>query len=85
MWLATLQVLMCTRNPQQEEKLAALAVISGLVSKVQEEYLVLLPEALPFLAELLEDTEPTVVAATQTLLKKLEELSGQSLNEYMKV
>ena len=80
----TLQVLMATRSPEAPRRLQALAVVAGLVERVREEYLVLLPEALPFLAELVEDPEHAVEAATQCLLRRLEELSGESLEQYLK-
>ena len=83
--LRQLQVLMATRSAVETERLRALAVVQGLVSHAREDYLVLLPEALPFLAELLEDPEMHVVAATQALLKDLESLSGESLDEYLRV
>lgn len=44
----------------------------------------LLPETLPFLAELLEDAEAGVEARAAGLLRALEELSGESLAEYLK-
>ena len=80
----TLQVLMATRSSEAPRRLQALAVLAGLVERVREEYLVLLPEALPFLAELVEDPEHAVEAATQSLLRRLEELSGESLEHYLK-
>ena len=75
---------MATRSPEAPRRLQALAVVAGLVERVREEYLVLLPEALPFLAELIEDPEHAVEAATQSLLRRLEELSGESLEQYLK-
>lgn len=79
------QVLMITRSPAVEERMRALAAVSGLVSRMREEYLLLLPEALPFLAELLEDPEHEIVTFTQQLIKKLEDLSGESLEQYLTV
>ncbi|KAK9810295.1 hypothetical protein WJX72_008160 [[Myrmecia] bisecta] len=78
------QVLMATRSANASERQRALAVVAGLVGRVREDYLVLLPEALPFLAELLEDPELAIAAATQRLIKTLEELSGESLEQYLK-
>ena len=42
----------------------------------------LLPETMPFLAELLEDEEPRVEAATQTLIAEMEQTLGESLQKY---
>jgi hypothetical protein len=41
-------------------------------------------QAIPFLAELLEDTEPEVEARAQRLVAQLEALSGEKLDQYMK-
>ena len=76
---------MATRSSSIEERLRAVAAVDGLVGRMREEYLLLLPEAIPFLAELLEDPEHRVAVATQRLIKTLEELSGESLGQYLQV
>ena len=58
--------------------------IASLVNRLAEEYLTMLPEAIPFLAELLEDTDQRVEARAQEVVKLLEGVSGESLDEYMK-
>lgn len=40
-------------------------------------------QALPFLAELLEDPEPGVAARVRALCRRLEALSGESLDPYL--
>lgn len=74
---------MQTRSPSARTRLAALEAAAQLVSRLREEYLVLLPEALPFLAELLEDPELAVEARAKELLRQLEALSGESLEQYL--
>lgn len=64
-------------------RLLSLQVVSFLIERLREEYLVLLPETIAFLAELLEDSEKTVVAKTQDLVRTLEELSGEDLKQYL--
>lgn len=76
---------MVTRSPAVEDRKRALATVAGLVTRMREEYLLLLPETLPFLAELLEDPEHEIVTLTQQLIKNLEELSGESLEQYLTV
>ncbi|KAL3702523.1 hypothetical protein R1sor_020545 [Riccia sorocarpa] len=76
------QVLMSTRHHSERSRLLGLRVVKLLAEKLKEEYLVLLPETIPFLAELLADEELTVVAKTQELVKLLEELSGEKLEQY---
>lgn len=75
---------MVTRCAAARARGAALAVLEGLVGVLREEYLVLLPESLPFLAELLEDPELSIKSSTQALILKLETLSGESLADYLK-
>ena len=75
---------MRTRSSDARERRRAVAVIAGLASRLAEEYLLLLPEALPFLAELLEDPEPVLQGATQALVAQLQALSGESLEAYLK-
>ena len=81
---ACAQVLMATRSEAAPERARALAVAAGLAERLREDYLDLLPESLPFLAELLEDAEARVVAATQRLIGRLEELSGEDLGQYLR-
>ncbi|KAJ0060565.1 hypothetical protein NL108_016020, partial [Boleophthalmus pectinirostris] len=48
------QVLLKTRHPDPEVRFSALSVLLELCSKLRENYLLLLPETVPFLAELME-------------------------------
>lgn len=73
---------MCTRNKKLRARLLALRIVKELAENLKEEYLVLLPETLPFLAELLEDSELEVVAKSQEIIKILETNSGESLSQY---
>ncbi len=82
-----LQVLMATRGDDARARRRALAVAAGLVASLREEYGLLLPEALPFLAELLEDEDAGVAAAAAGLVSRLEELTGEgagSFDQYLK-
>ena len=40
---------------------------------------------MPFLAELLEDPELHIQNGTRELLRKLEEITGENLDEYLKM
>ena len=62
------RVLMLTRNASIRTRLLALEVVLSLVQRLREEYLVLLPETLPFLSELLEDLEDEVSGKAQKFL-----------------
>ena len=77
-------VLMATRSPHTKTRLAALEGVAALAQALQEEYLPLLPEALPFLAELLEDEHHEVEERAAAAIRALEALSGEDLKEYLK-
>jgi U3 small nucleolar RNA-associated protein 10 len=77
-------LLMATRGGSLRAKLLALGGVSRLVELLKEEYLMLLPEALPFLSELIEDGDVAVEGAAQGLVVQLEELSGEKLEQYLK-
>ncbi|CAI5939398.1 unnamed protein product [Closterium sp. NIES-65] len=76
------QVLMCTRSERVRSRQLSLRVVNEIVDRVREEYVVLLPESIPFLAELLEDSDANVAESAKSLVKKLEELSGEELTQY---
>jgi hypothetical protein len=78
------QVLMHTRSEKPVVRFAACRTIHALFERVGEAYLILLPETLPFIAELLEDDVFEVETLARALVKKIEELSGESLQELLK-
>lgn len=77
-------LLLATRGGSTRAKLLALGGVSRLADLLREDYLNLLPEALGFIAELVEDGEVAVEAASQGLLAQLEGLSGEKLEQYLK-
>ena len=75
---------MVTRSSSPSARLAGLEAAGQLASRLREEYLLLLPESLPFLSELLEDGDPRVEARAQEVVALLEELSGEKLDGYLR-
>jgi U3 small nucleolar RNA-associated protein 10 len=78
------QALMVTRSGSAASRLAGLEVLAQLVGHLNEEFISLIPETIPFLAELVEDSEAVVEARTQEVVKLLEEASGEKLDQYMR-
>jgi U3 small nucleolar RNA-associated protein 10 len=78
------EALMATRSSDLRVRLLALAAVAGVAAALGDEFLPLLPEALPFLAESLEDPDQVVEARAAAVLRGLEELSGESLEQYLK-
>lgn len=74
---------MQTRSEKIRPKILGLKIVKYLVEHLKEEYLVFLPETIPFLGELLEDAELPVKTLAQEILKEMETLSGESLRQYL--
>lgn len=76
------RVLLHTRDPRPHVRYAALRTVQECFVVVGEEFLALLPESLSFLSELMEDEDPRIERLCKDLIKYLEELSGESMEEY---
>ena len=53
------QVLLKTRHKSAQVRFAALKVLEGIHARLGEDFMVLLPETIPFLAELMEGRSRT--------------------------
>ena len=71
------QLLLKTRDNSPHVRLGSLSALSALVEKHREDYLALLPEAILFLAELLEDDVNEVEVAAQTTFANMENMIGE--------
>ncbi len=60
---------------------ASAYTLEQLFHHIGQSFLVVLPELLPWISELLEDGDPKVERAVQKLVKVIENLSGESLDE----
>lgn len=76
-------ILMLTRDKKRIVRVVCVKALHRLFSDVGEEYLILLPESLPFLSELLEDSHPAVAAATSALVRYIEDVSGENMDSYL--
>jgi len=63
-------------------RLHVLSTLEAAATELSKDFLPLLPPAVPFLAELMNDDDPDVEAETQKLLLKLEEIVGEPLQPY---
>ncbi|KAK9291503.1 hypothetical protein L1049_019451 [Liquidambar formosana] len=77
------EVLMQTRSEKVRTRVLGLRIVKNLLENLKEEYLVFLPEIIPFLGELLEDVELPVKSLAQDILKEMESMSGESLRQYL--
>ncbi|XWS47704.1 hypothetical protein CRYUN_Cryun13aG0007000 [Craigia yunnanensis] len=77
------EVLMQTRSEKIRARVLGLRIVKQFLDNLKEEYLVLLAETIPFLAELLEDVELPVKSLAQDIVKEMETMSGESLSQYL--
>ncbi|KAL1211858.1 hypothetical protein V5N11_023843 [Cardamine amara subsp. amara] len=77
------EVLMQTRSENVRSRVVSLRSVKQMLDNLKEEYLVLLAETIPFLGELLEDVELSVKSKAQDIIKQMEEMSGESLMQYL--
>ncbi|KXS11658.1 glycosyltransferase family 32 protein [Gonapodya prolifera JEL478] len=76
-------VLLKTRSPLPHVRIAAIRTIQQFYSRHGEDFLSLLPETVPFLAELLEDEDESVEAVCREVCKGIENVLGEDLMGYL--
>ncbi|RPB13149.1 hypothetical protein P167DRAFT_564665 [Morchella conica CCBAS932] len=81
--LINTRVLALMRSEEAAVRLAAVETLTALYAKLGEDWLPLLPESVPVIAELMEDDEEEVERAVQRLVVKVEEFLGHGELEAM--
>ncbi|KAL8003681.1 putative U3 small nucleolar RNA-associated protein [Plasmopara halstedii] len=76
-------VLMKSRGNSALVRLAALVTVEKCYQVIGDEFLAMLPESIPFLAELMEDTNEEVERTCHRVIKQIEDISGESLDQYL--
>lgn len=76
-------VLMKSRSEVASVRLATLKTIEKCYQVIGDEFLAMLPESIPFLAELMEDNDAEVERTCHQVIKQIEEISGESLDQYL--
>ncbi|KAM6951021.1 HEAT repeat-containing protein 1 [Aplochiton taeniatus] len=76
------QILLKTRHASSKVRFSALLMLMELAGKLRENYLVLLPETIPFLAELMEDECEEVEHQVQKVIQEMETILGEPLQSY---
>uniref|UniRef100_A0A8B9EHE4 HEAT repeat-containing protein 1 n=1 Tax=Anser cygnoides TaxID=8845 RepID=A0A8B9EHE4_ANSCY len=75
-------ILLKMRHASSKVRFAALLALLEVAEKLKENYLVLLPESIPFLAELMEDECEEVEQQCQKTIQQLEVILGEPLQSY---
>jgi U3 small nucleolar RNA-associated protein 10 len=76
------QVLLYVRHNSPKVRLRVISIISCFLDKKGENYLAVLPDSAPLLAEALEDDDAKVEKECRKLIKKMEEIFGHSVESY---
>ncbi|XP_051470249.1 HEAT repeat-containing protein 1 isoform X1 [Apus apus] len=75
-------ILLKMRHSSSKVRFAALLALVEVAQKLKENYLILLPESIPFLAELMEDECEEVERQCQKTIQQLEVILGEPLQSY---
>ncbi|KAM9838096.1 HEAT repeat-containing protein 1 [Aulostomus maculatus] len=76
------QILLKTRHTNAKVRFSSLVMLMELAAKLKENYMVLLPETIPFLAELMEDECEEVEQQVQKVVHEMENILGEPLQSY---
>ncbi|KAI8486292.1 HEAT repeat-containing protein 1 [Branchiostoma belcheri] len=76
------QIMLKTRHDSPKVRYAALQVLEEFQKKLGESFMVLLPETIPFLAELMEDECEEVEDQCQKVISEMETTLGEDLQKY---
>eukprot|EP00956_Cyclotella_meneghiniana_P003062 scaffold3744_cov63-Cyclotella_meneghiniana.AAC.3 len=77
-------VLEACGHRRSEVRKAGVSCLLSIIESIGEEYMVLLPECLPVLSELLEDADEDIVSMAKDCVRQGEELLGESLEESLR-
>ncbi|KAG8191512.1 hypothetical protein JTE90_019576 [Oedothorax gibbosus] len=76
------QILLKTRHDSPIVRFAAIQVIRDVVAVMGDNYLVLLAESIPFLAEVMEDESAEVEQECQSVIAEMEKILGEPIKKY---
>ncbi|XP_061667288.1 HEAT repeat-containing protein 1 isoform X2 [Syngnathoides biaculeatus] len=76
------RILLKSRHADAEVRFSSLLMLTEVAAKLKENYVVLLPETVPFLAELMEDECEEVEQQVQKVVQEMEKILGEPLQSY---
>jgi U3 small nucleolar RNA-associated protein 10 len=74
----------CGNGKRAEVRKTGVKSLLNIIQTLGEEYMVLLPECLPVLSELLEDEDESIIALAKECIHQGEELLGESLEDSLR-
>ncbi|KAJ3102725.1 HEAT repeat-containing protein 1 [Phlyctochytrium planicorne] len=75
-------ILNASRSKDVQVRVVCVKVLKEFYVRLGEEFLTMLPETVPFMAELMEDAEEEVQAATQELAAEVQKHLGEDLSTF---
>ncbi|XP_037133916.1 HEAT repeat-containing protein 1 isoform X2 [Syngnathus acus] len=75
-------ILLKSRHADAKVRFSSLLMLMELAAKLKENYMALLPETIPFLAELMEDECEEVEHQVQKVVREMEDILGEPLQSY---
>ncbi|XP_039278658.1 HEAT repeat-containing protein 1 [Nilaparvata lugens] len=76
------EILLKTQHENAKVRLGAVKAVCEVAKKLGDSYLPLLPESIPFLAELLEDEEEEVERTCRSVVQDMEAVLGEQISKY---
>ena len=65
-------------------RLATMKITEALLYKLEERFLTLLSDVIPYISEAFEDTNEDVEQTARTIVQKIETMTGESIEQYLK-
>ena len=86
LWKPLNQVILdaCSNEDRLEVRRAGLSCLHKVMKSVGEEYMVLLPESLPVLSDLLEDSSDEISSLARQIVSLAEDVLGESLEDSLR-
>ena len=78
----TAEILIFSKNSSPKVRFASLLTLDSLFNHIKEGFLEVLPDAVPYLAELLEDESAEVEQQCQAVISTIENILGDSIQQY---
>ena len=78
----TLEILIISKNSSPRVRFATLLTLDSLFKLLKDEFLQVLPDSVPYLAELLEDESAEVEQQCQVVIATIEDILGDSIQQY---
>ncbi|RDD43642.1 HEAT repeat-containing protein 1 [Trichoplax sp. H2] len=76
------QICLKTRHKSPQVRFASVKIIGELYRRLGENFILLLPETIPFLAELMEDESVEVEKECQEVVAVIENITGESVEKF---